>query len=140
MQKQVNELLKVDPEKRDWKKILKLLKQTNPKPPVALFFQRSDNVISDVFFEDSVAQETKKIVKKIEGSMASYYKDMTDGKKKDTKKIARTVEMSFNDPSLFYDAQREISSKQPGWLSDSSFSESTQKQIEEIIERTVSEQ
>ena len=140
VQKQVNELLKDDEGDRDWKKILKLLKQTNPKPPVALFFQRSDNVISDVFFEDSVAQETKKIVKKIEGSMASYYKDMTDGKKKDTKKIARAVELSFNDPALFYDAQREISSKRPGWLSDSSFSESTQKQIEEIIERTVSEQ
>tara|TARA_R110002020_G_scaffold130464_1_gene291891 strand:+ start:6505 stop:12036 length:5532 start_codon:yes stop_codon:yes gene_type:complete len=138
--KAINDALKG--EKKDFKKALEAIQQMgNPKSPATLFFERSDNVISDVFFEKTLAEDLQLTVEKIESSLASYYKDMTDGKEYDPNRLARALDSTQNDTTLIYEVGTEISSLTgTDWLSSRKLTEQTQKNIEEIIKRVTSEQ
>lgn len=113
----------------------------NPRSPATLFFERSDNVISDVFFEKTLREDILLTVDKIESSLATYYKDMTDGKRYDPNRLAKQLQSSRNDTTLIYEVGAEISSQTgTDWLTSRSLTEQTQKNIEEIIKRVTSEQ
>ena len=74
-------------------------------------------------------------------SLASYYKDMTDGKEYDPNRLARALDSTQNDTTLIYEVGAEISSLTgTDWLSSRKLTEQTQKNIEEIIKRVTSEQ
>jgi hypothetical protein len=83
----------------------------NPIPPAALFFERSDNILSDIFFEDSVLKETDKLVQKIKATLKDFYKNMTDGEIYDPNVIADLISESSDDTRAFYEFQKLASTK-----------------------------
>jgi len=113
----------------------------NPIPPVALFFKRSDNLFSDVFFEDSAAREVGKVMDKVDGAMTNFYKNFTDGKVHDPKAIAKLLARGSNDPKVFYEAQKSISSKiSANWLSSRTLNETEQKAMAASVKEVTNEQ
>ena len=118
----------------------KLKQLGNSRPPVALFFERSNNILADVFFEDSVERETKKVVDKVEATFKNFYKNITDGKTYDPKAIARALGHGSNDPELFYEAQKSISSKlYINWLARPTLTPNDQKLIADVIKEIINE-
>ena len=88
-----------------------LEKLGNPIPPAALFFERSDNILSDIFFEDTVLKETGKLVNKIKATLKDFYKNMTDGEIYDPNVIAGLISESSDDTRAFYEFQKLASTK-----------------------------
>ena len=107
----------------------------NPRAPVALFFQRSDNLFSEVFFEDSASVEVGKLMEKVKAALKNFYSGMSDGKPYDPKAIARALERGETDPDAFYAVEKLASSKQPDWLSRSqnTWSEHVQERMLEAV-------
>ena len=106
---------KIDPEKAKnmtYEQLKKeLAKVGNPKAPVALFFERSDNIMSDIFFDDDQSKEVDKVVDKVKAHLKTFYKDMADGKSYDPRAIANAISTTSNDPKAFYEFQKRAASK-----------------------------
>ena len=105
----------------------------NPRAPVALFFQRSDNLFSEVFFEDSIDKEVEKIMNKIRASLKNHYNNLTDGELPDPNAISRQLAAGSIDPDAFYEAQKIASSKQHNWLSSRTTSAHWQEAMLEAV-------
>lgn len=92
--------------------LIELLKGVgNPKAPVTLFFQRSDNLLNDVFFEESAEKEIQKIITKVEATLKDFYRNLTDGKKYDPKALGDAIARGSVDSKAFYEMQKIASSK-----------------------------
>ena len=120
----------------------------NPKPPSVLFFLRSDNILTDVFFEDTIVQDIAKLTEKVEASLKDFYKNLTDGELNDPKKIANFVGNVVESPAAFYAAQKLMNStNQAGgkyfagdWLGKRSLSKTQQENILGAIKEVAGEQ
>lgn len=87
-----------------------LKKIGNPKPPVELFFDRSDNLFSDVFFEDTLPAEVEKLIGKVESTMKEYYDRVASGKRYDPNKIANSLSVYRADSKIYYELERKTTS------------------------------
>tara|TARA_R110000796_G_scaffold60220_10_gene139036 strand:- start:7978 stop:13818 length:5841 start_codon:yes stop_codon:yes gene_type:complete len=107
-----------------------LIKIGNPKAPAALFFERSDNLLSDIFFDGDQTEEVEKIIRKVKANLKTFYKDMTDGKAYDPNVIANAISTTSPDPKSFYEFQKNVSSRiSTDMLGEDDYSEWQQKQI-----------
>ena len=122
--------------KTDIKKLLEGM--GNPRAPAARFFERSDNIFSDVYFEDSVTKEVDKVMHKVSASFKNFYKNMSDGLPYDPNAISQALSTSSNDSSAFYEAQKKATSKRPDWLSQRTLTPTAQKAILEAIKEVTS--
>jgi hypothetical protein len=109
----------------------------NPKPPVALFFERSDNLFSEVFFEDTIAEETGKIMDKIQAALKSFTNDAFDGKEYNPKAIEGSIQAYQEDSQVFYDVQAAASVKLGGPLYSLRWTPSNQEKILEAVKEVL---
>ena len=122
--------------------------KTNPKPPSLLFFLRSDNILTDVFFEDTAIQDIAKLTEKVEASLKDFYKNLSDGELNEPKKIANFVGNVVESPAAFYAAQKLMNStNQAGgkyfagdWLGKRTLSKTQQENIVGAIKEVAGEQ
>jgi hypothetical protein len=139
--------LPVDPSPEDILKIIKKLK-TNPKPPSVLFFLRSDNILSDVFFEDTVPAEVEKLINKVEASLKDFYKNLTDGELNEPKKLSNFIGNVVEAPAAFYETQRLMNSTSEAngeyfagdWLGSPVLTKTQQEHILGAIKEVTGEQ
>jgi len=137
------------PENPSPKEILEIIKKlkTNPKPPSVLFFLRSDNILSDVFFEDTVPAEVEKLINKVEASLKDFYKNLTDGELNEPKKISNFIGNVVEAPEAFYETQRLMNSTSEAngvyfagdWLGSSKLTKTQQKHILGAIKEVTGE-
>ena len=99
--------------------INKLTALGNPRAPAALFFQRSDNLFSEIFFEDSVSVEVTMLMEKVKAALKNFYGGMSDGQPYDPKAIAKALEQGEPAPEAFYEVEKLAFSKANDWLSRS---------------------
>ena len=138
------------PEKPDPDQILEIIKKlkTNPKPPSVLFFLRSDNILSDVFFEDTVPAEVEKLINKVEASLKDFYKNLTDGELNEPKKLSNFIGNVVEAPAAFYEAQRLMNSTSEAdgeyfagdWLGSPVLTKTQQEHILGAIKEVTGEQ
>jgi len=137
------------PENPEPGQILEIIKKlkTNPKPPSVLFFLRSDNILSDVFFEDTVSAEVEKLINKVEASLKDFYKNLTDGELNEPKKISNFIGNVVEAPEAFYETQRLMNSTSEAngvyfagdWLGSSKLTKTQQKHILGAIKEVTGE-
>ena len=137
------------PENPEPEQILEIIKKlkTNPKPPSVLFFLRSDNILSDVFFEDTVSAEVEKLINKVEASLKDFYKNLTDGELNEPKKISNFIGNVVEAPEAFYETQRLMNSTSEAngvyfagdWLGSSKLTKTQQKHILGAIKEVTGE-
>jgi hypothetical protein len=137
------------PENPEPGQILEIIKKlkTNPKPPSVLFFLRSDNILSDVFFEDTVPAEVEKLINKVEASLKDFYKNLTDGELNEPKKISNFIGNVVEAPEAFYETQRLMNSTSEAngvyfagdWLGSSKLTKTQQKHILGAIKEVTGE-
>ena len=138
------------PENPAPEQILEIIKKlkTNPKPPSVLFFLRSDNILSDVFFEDTVPAEVEKLINKVEASLKDFYKNLTDGELNEPKKLSNFIGNVVEAPAAFYEAQRLMNSTSEAdgeyfagdWLGSPVLTKTQQEHILGAIKEVTGEQ
>jgi hypothetical protein len=136
-----------DPSTAQILEIIKKLK-TNPKPPSVLFFLRSDNILSDVFFEDTVPAEVEKLINKVEASLKDFYKNLTDGELNEPKKLSNFIGNVVEAPAAFYETQRLMNSTSEAngeyfagdWLGSPVLTKTQQEHILGAIKEVTGEQ
>lgn len=103
-----------------------LKKLGNPQPPVQLFFERADNIFSDVFFEDTIAQEVTKLVNKVETTLKDFYRNLASGETYDPNKIASLLSTYNSDSKIYYELERiTTSTSSPTYVGQALYSQKT---------------
>ena len=115
----------------------KLLEVGNPKPPVVLFFERSNNLFSEVFYEDTITEETAKIMDKIQAALKSFTNDAFDGKEYNPKAIESSIQAYQEDSQVFYDVQSAASVKLGGPLYSLKWTSQSQEKILEAVKEVL---
>lgn len=111
-------------------------------PPSALFFRRADNIISDVFFEDTVEAEVEKILEKVKVSLASFYKNLSDGELNEPRRLQSTLGNYVEDPEVFYEVERLLGTTKyltKDWMSSKVLSPADQASILGAIKEVTGE-
>jgi len=115
---------------KDMQNMLK--EMSNPRPPAALFFRRSDNLFSEVFFEGTLRQEVDKVMTKITASLKSFYENLTDGEEYNPKEVEGRIQAYYQNTEVFYEVQKQAA-KKIGQVYSTRLTPNRQKQILEAV-------
>lgn len=114
----------------------------NPLSPSTLFFRRSDNIISDVLFEDDIEDEVEKIKEKFKANLKAYASTLADGAPTEPKPLFDKIGNFVESPAVFYEVERLISTEKfytKDWLSKKQLTKTDQMQILKAIQEVNSE-